>query len=406
MSGRNTTKPAVSQPVLIASSERKLKSELIPVLSQELPMAPLVELAQMPDRRLIAEMASGERPALIFLDVTTNPEAGLEVLTQLAQGLIGVPVVVILAGNDPDLILRCLRTGASEFLLQPVTAEQVQPVLARLIMRRGDAALTGGARVQVVMPAKGACGASTLASNLAFHWKRHGFKKAMLADLDPATGTIPFLLKLKPVYSFVDALMREGGLDSDIWRGLVTKQSDVDVLLSPENPIDVESSSADPSPLFDFARQAYEIITVDAPGPYGKWANSLAHLADELLLVTTNELPALRATQRVLQNFDRQGIDRAKVKLIVNRYSAEVGLNQEAIETALHFDVFHVVPSDYDSVQAALVEGKPIPNSTPIGKSLAQLADRLAGKRAASAETNKKKKSSIGSLFSGLLGRG
>ncbi|MEP7364414.1 MAG: hypothetical protein ABI972_14260 [Acidobacteriota bacterium] len=406
MSGRNTAKPAVSQPVLIVSGEKKLKSELIPVLSKELPMAPLVELSQMPDRRLIAEMASGERPALIFLDVTTNKEMGLETLALLSHGLVGVPVVVILSGNDPDLILRCLRTGASEFLLQPVTAEQVQPVLARLVMRKGEGALTGGARVQVIMPVKGACGASTLASNLVFHWKRHGFKRIMLADFDPATGTIPFLLKLKPTYSFVDAMTREGGLDSDIWRGLITKHQDVDVLLSPENPIDVDSASAELGPLFDFARQAYDIITVDAPGPHGNWAQSLANIADELILVTTNELPALRATQRVLQNFDRLGIDRAKIKLIVNRYSTEVGLNQEAIETALHSDVFHVVPSDYDAVQAALVEGKPIGPGSPIGKSLMQLADRLAGKRAASADAPKPKKSSIGSLFSGLIGRG
>ena len=47
MSGGNTQKPAISQPVLIITTERKLKSELIPVLSQELPMAPLVELTQM-----------------------------------------------------------------------------------------------------------------------------------------------------------------------------------------------------------------------------------------------------------------------------------------------------------------------------------------------------------------------
>ena len=406
MSGRPAPKAAVSQPVLVVSADRKLKNELIPVLGQELPMAPLVDLSQMPDRRLIAEMASGERPALIFLDVGIDKDGGLDALTLLSQGLIGVPVVVVLGGNDPDVILRCLRMGASEFLLRPVTSDQLQPVLARLVMRKGDGALTGGARVQVLMPVKGACGASTLASNLVFHWKRHGFKRIMLADFDPATGTIPFLLKLKPAYSFVDAMTRDTGLDSDVWRGLVTRHQDIDVLLSPEEPIDVDSTNADPSSLFDFARQSYDIITVDAPGPHGNWAHSLANLADELLLITTNELPALRAAQRVLQNFDRIGVDQAKIKLIVNRYSGEAGLNQEAIETALHTDVFHVVPSDYDAVQAALVEGKPIGPGSPIGKSLAQLADRLAGKRSSSGEPGQAKKSSIGSLFSGLIGRG
>ena len=52
------------------------------------------------------------------------------------------------------------------------------------------------------MPAKGACGATTIACNLAFQWKRLGAKKILLADLDPLTGTLSFLLKIKSIYSF------------------------------------------------------------------------------------------------------------------------------------------------------------------------------------------------------------
>jgi pilus assembly protein CpaE len=400
---RNSPKPSASQPVLAVSPDRKLMSELVPLLSQLMPAASVVEMNQFPDRKLIAEMARSEKPSLIFLDVANFPQAGLETLANVASGLSGVPVVALLRGNDPDLILRCLRTGASEFLLQPLTADQLQPILARIVQKFGGEGAAGGARVQLVMPVKGACGASTLASNLVFQWKNHGFKRSLLADLDPATGTIPFLLKLKSSYSFLDAITRDTGLDADIWRGLVNKRGDVDVLLSPENPVDVENEAADPRPLFDFARQAYDIITVDCAGPYGRWSSSLAHLADEILLVTTNELPALRSAQRVLQQFDRTGIDRDKVRLIVNRFSSDVGLNQDAIETALHADVYHVIPSDYEAVQDALVEGKPASPSSSFGKSLAQLANRLSGKK--SAPDGAKKKSSIGSLFSSLVSR-
>jgi len=255
-----------------------------------------------------------------------------------------------------------------------------------------------------VMPVKGACGASTLANNLVFQWKRLGFKKILLADMDPCTGIQSFLLKIKSTYSFLDALSRAGTLDSDLWKGLVSSSQGVDVLLSPDNPGDINQELPDPTSLIDFCRQAYEHITIDLAGPHSRWAASIAAASDQVLLITTNELPALRATQRVFQNLERTQLDRSKIHLVVNRYSPDVGLNQGAIETALRSEIYHVVPSDYESVQRALVEGKLIPNSTNFGKSLIALADRLCGNRP-EPEQVKKKDSSWGSLFSSLVSR-
>jgi len=62
--------------------------------------------------------------------------------------------------------------------------------------------------IVAVIPAKGACGASTIAANLAFQWKRSSGQRILLVDLDPLTGTISFMLKIKSIYSFLDALQR------------------------------------------------------------------------------------------------------------------------------------------------------------------------------------------------------
>ena len=68
---------------------------------------------------------------------------------------------------------------------------------------------------------------------------------------------------------------------------------------------------------------------------------------------------------------------RDKVRLVVNRYSPDAGLNRDAIETALGQRVFQTVPSDYESVQRALVDGKNIAAASHFGKSLTALADQL-----------------------------
>jgi Flp pilus assembly CpaE family ATPase len=83
------------------------------------------------------------------------------------------------------------------------------------------------------------------------------------------------------------------------------------------------------------------------------------------------------------------------MKLVVNRYNTDIGLSSEAIETALDLKVFQHLPSDFESVQKALMEGKPIPAGTKVGRSIAELAEKLTGRTRAS-----KKHSLFGGLFS------
>jgi pilus assembly protein CpaE len=230
-----------------------------------------------------------------------------------------------------------------------------------------------------VAPVKGACGASTIACNLAFQLRRPEPARLLLADLDPLTGIVAFLLKLKSPYSFVDALSRSASLDEDLWRGIVTSRGGLDVLPAPENPIATLGELDEPTPLVEFARQHYDTVIIDSAGVLDRWGLALAAACDELLLVTTNELPAVQATQRALLRLERSRIERSKIRLVVNRYARGVGLSKEAIATALHLDVFHVVPSDYEAVHRSLVEAKPLPASSAVGRSLAELAARLSG---------------------------
>jgi Flp pilus assembly CpaE family ATPase len=83
----------------------------------------------------------------------------------------------------------------------------------------------------------------------------------------------------------------------------------------------------------------------------------------------------------------------------VNRFSQEVGLNKEMIETALRIDVFHLIPSDYDAVQKALMEGRAIPATSAFGKSMTALSDRLLG-RSDPEPAPQSKGSALSGLFS------
>src|SRR5579883_284256 len=381
MQHREGTAQSSRRTFLIAPMSR-IRQELAPLFATYLSGTSIIELNAYPSPRDLGATLGGGAPPLVFLDMISDAEQALQLLGEMTRLETAIQVIAVLAGDDSDLILRCLRAGAVDFLIQPFTADQMEAALAKLARLQPGGDLPGKepAKVFAVMPAKGACGATTIACNLAFQWKRLGAKKILLADLDPLAGTMSFLLKIKSTYSFLDALQRAHELDSDLWEAMVTNVSGVDVLLAPELMVEGTADLHDASPILEYARHTYDVVVVDTGGVYGDWNLNTARLANELLLVTTNELPALQAAQRALSYLDTNRIGRWKIRLLVNRYYRDVGLSREVIGTALHTEVFDILPSDYEAVQKSLLEGKPAPSSTVFGKGIMQLADRLGGR--------------------------
>jgi pilus assembly protein CpaE len=356
---------------------------------------PVVEAQAYPPRPALRELVAANSLTLCFLDVATDSEAALSLARELHD--LGMPVVALHTGSSPDLILSCMRQGAAEFLHPPFTPELFQAALERLARRAQTASATArsGGEVYCLMRGKSGCGSTTLACNLAFQLHALDFRKVLLADLDPLTGTIAFLLKLNSNYSFVHALANASRMDEPLWRGMVTSSKGVDVLLSPETPGDLVYEAEDLVTMVRYWRQIYEFVILDIPGPHDPLGLSLAGLCDELLLVTTNELPAVHATQNCLACLEHYGVNKSKIKLVVNRYNTDIGLSSDAIEAALDLKVFQLLPSDFEAVQKALMEGKPLSASTKVGKSIVELAERLTGRKRAP-----RRQSLFGGLFS------
>jgi pilus assembly protein CpaE len=359
-----------------------------------LPFSHVNELHSYPTRAVLEEALTDFNISLCFVDASSNQEWAQALLSDLAMLNAKLPVVAVHGQSDPDFILRTLRAGATEVLIQPFGQDQFVSVIERLNATHGAGNRSG--KLIALIPAKGACGASTLSCNLAYYALRANMPRVLLADLDPLTGTIPFLLKLKSSYSFVDALTRASTIDEDIWKGLVTNWGNIDVLLSPDKPVHGIEQKSDASMLLQFAGMIYDLVVTDTNLPYGPWALSIARQCDDLLLVTTNELASLQAAQKALAYFDRNRIERSKVRVVVNRFSKDFGLSQEVIEAALHTEVFHLIPSDFEAINRSLVEGRAVPDTTPAGKSMLSLVEKLTGKPIRSAQP---KPASFANLF-------
>ena len=336
-------------------------------------------VSEYPQAGAMAGVVARQGSDICFLDVASNPERALQLIAEIA---LSIPVVALNPGNDADLILRCLRLGACEFLPE-TTSEQVAGVLERLSRMHAKVEPRKNCYVCCVMPGKPGCGASTLATYLAIEMKRNGNSNVLLVDMDAVCGTIAFLLKLKSDFHLDDAVRDWQRMDDDLWSRLVVPCHGVDVLLAPENAavrMDVDQRVA--LELLNFWRNHYQAIVLDLPGAYSP-GFEFATLADEILLVTTNELAALHATRRTLEFLERVSVDRSRIKLMVTRYLSSTGLNREDVQTALRLEPYALLSNDYEAVQTAVLNGKPVAVESYLGRSIRALAERLQGKQKA-----------------------
>jgi pilus assembly protein CpaE len=383
MNMADTFQSAGNWKYLIICPSQGITKDLNQLLGGQMPQAQILEIPVYPPSAGLMEVLNVQSPDVCLADVASDRDRGLNLIKEISGMNPKLPVIALIAGNDTDVILRCLRAGASEFLIHPFAVDQLSEVLTRIVAKNPGGKSGGKAgRIISVVPAKGACGASTVASGLSHHWKRKS-GKLLLADLDPLTGTLSFLLKLKSQFSFMDTLTHRQNLDADLWKSIVVQSAGVDVLLSPDGAVDGIHDLMDASAIVDFVRWNYDTAIIDTASAYGPWNHSILKQSDDILLVSTNELPSLQATQRALNYLEQNRVDRHKVKLVVNRYNRDVGLSKEVIESAIRCEVYQLLPSDFDSVQRAMIDGKPTPVASPFGKGLAQMAEKLGGREEA-----------------------
>src|SRR4051794_41109664 len=108
---------------------------------------------------------------VIIIELDSDPEAALDLVETLcADG--SATVMVYSSKADSELMIRCMRAGAREFLALPFKSGTVAEAMVRAAVRRTAIRTTPGSKrpdgkLCVFFGAKGGSGVTTLASNFA-----------------------------------------------------------------------------------------------------------------------------------------------------------------------------------------------------------------------------------------------
>jgi pilus assembly protein CpaE len=203
-------------------------------------------------------------------------------------------------------------------------------------------------------------------------------------------------------------LVREDSLDRELVDSyLVEHSTGVRILPAPLRPEQAETiSSAHVDRIITVLRQLVDFIVVDTPQSFNETNLAVLDHADLILLVATLELPAVKNVKLSLDVMSNLNYPPEKIRLILNRYSDEIGIPREDLEKSLHFPVSARIPSDGRTVVASINKGVPFyatdPNSR-VAQAVRELAVQIAGavngEAAATTESGKRKGFSVANLL-------
>ncbi|MFZ0062413.1 MAG: AAA family ATPase [Pyrinomonadaceae bacterium] len=314
------------------------------------------------------------QPSAVIINLAHLGEPGVKLVQRLAAECATTAVICASRESSPDLILRSMRAGARDFLRLPILEEELNTIIDRtadFAVEHADDDPKKRGRAIAVFSSKGGCGCSLIATNLAMLQPN----PTVLVDLNLQSGDLELLLGLRPKFSLADVVENRERLDDALLTSYLTQHSKNVSLLAA--PIKAESAEdIEPRHIYEIMeslRHRFDTVIIDTPHSFDAVTISALDHADQILVVLTLEIHAIRSTRRALEIFDRLGYPRKKIRLVVNRWSKNIDLDQKQVEDFLGERVVGFIQSDYRAAVNSINLGQPLVDSSPTSKVAADL---------------------------------
>ena len=285
-------------------------------------------------------------------------------------------VVMVRRRIDTAILADALRAGVREVVQERdlaglSTAVRRQRDIAARLRESIDAGESGAAptrhgRVVTVFSAKGGCGKTTLATNLAAALADSGKGSVALVDLDLAFGDVAIALQLFPTHTIADAVPLGEDLDGPSLAQLLTShRSGLQALVAPMEPsaadtIDVPTVTR----IIDILRDEFDYVVIDTPPALDDNVLAAFDRSDVVALLATLDIPALKNLKLTLETLELIGYPRERLRVVLNRSDSKVGLALPEVEKTLKAPIVAQIPSSRD-VPASTNRGVAIVSDDP-----------------------------------------
>ncbi|HWC11320.1 MAG TPA: AAA family ATPase [Acidimicrobiales bacterium] len=334
-------------------------------------------------------------PDVVVLHEELGPLPAMDLAREVALRVPHVGIVLIVRDSTPEVLRAALQCGVRDVVTTPLSFEEFQTAAtsasswSRAVRHRvaGDLVEPSDAVGSVLVAfagAKGGVGTTTLAVHLACEAVRSSpHRSVCLVDLDLQSGDVGGLLNVnhhqRSVLDLVE--VADDLSDRSLEESLYVHPSGLRVLLAPregERSEEVVGPAA--RRILAAIKSRFDLVVVDCGAVMTEAGAVAAEVADRTVVLTTPDVAALRAANRLLALWARLQIRKPEdVTLVVNRSSREREVQPDLVRRVVAAPLGRTpVPDGLGQLEAATNTGVPdrLPDG-PVRRAIRELALEL-----------------------------
>lgn len=297
------------------------------------------------------------------------------------------PLIVVGPAGSPEAMRLAVRSGARDFLAEPLNPEELIAVLERL---RNEPRRTlhpaAKAEITVVLGAAGGVGTSFVACNLAHALATEATAPTLLIDLDINAAPLASFLDLEPERGLPPALAEVEFLDQHALPGYVTKHHSGLHLMGAPSKTTVFTKDLDANriaTLMGVVCERYRYVVVDGSHVLDDLSVTTLGMVSTVVLVVQQSVVQLKQAARLMRVLHADfGIPDNRMLVVVNRHLKRSTVALEDIRRTLARERLVVVPNQYKTVLSSIDGGVPMLEfdpSSPVTKAIVDLQREICG---------------------------
>ncbi|MFH1035584.1 MAG: P-loop NTPase [Pseudomonadota bacterium] len=331
------------------------------------PMARLVGLESVAEdfeRKVVQQ-----QPEVLLVEYDAAHGGLADLLERLRRSAPRSAVVAWSASKTPEDILKAMRLGVREYLVEPGAAHEFNDAVLRLARQTQVCGQPAG-RIIAVAGVKGGVGGSHLVVNLAWALSQGQGQRVALMDLDLGGGDLALLLDLEPARDLTDVVNEFNRLDAVLMDSLLTEVAPgLRLLAAPGDPVAAETVGPEHlGRALDHLADAHAVVLLDLSSHLDEVSLLALERAHQVLLVVEPTVVGLKSARRLQLLHERLGIAPAKVSLVVNRDGARGCIERAEVTRVLGREVLAFLPNDSEVIMEAGNAGRPALREWPRAK--------------------------------------
>ncbi|MBL4801673.1 MAG: hypothetical protein JKY45_07235 [Emcibacter sp.] len=347
----------------------------------------------------IRTLATASPPQFLFVDLakSVNPMEDMNALAEVCEP--GTMVIAIGTENDIDLYRNLINSGVHEYLVKPVSTEQIRECI---LAAENTLRISNETEVQVienetdklvaVIGMRGGVGASTIVSSCSWIIANNIKRNTAILDMDIYFGTDALTFDLEPGRGLCDALENPSRIDGLFIERAMIRQGENLSILGSEASLN-DPTYTDPSAmshLLSELKHNFNYVIMDLPRNMAAEYPLMLSEADEIILVSDLTLASARDVIRFLALCKTVAPEKT-VKIILNKVAGPglVEVDKKDFEASIERPVDWEIPLDSKLMVQVARAGKPLPQAASMSKVVKILKSISADITGSNSETSK-----------------